>query len=78
MKRLRRITIWRLCCAGIALLSVATFTPLVIPPGQFEPMFAGLPFTLWVGIVVAMAMILLTLLGTYVHPSRDPEGPDRP
>ncbi len=59
---------WRLCCGAMVVLSVLTFTPLVIPAGRYEPMLAGVPLTLWAGIAIAVAMVALTLVGTYVHP----------
>lgn len=69
--------LWRLCCCGMGLLAIASFTPLVIPTGRVDPMLAGLPLTLWAGILVAAAMVLLTLIGTWVHPGRNPEELDR-
>ena len=62
---------WRLCCLAVAVLSVITFTPLVIPEGRYEPMLAGVPLTLWAGIAIAVAMVALTLVGTYVHPDEE-------
>jgi hypothetical protein len=59
---------WRLCCVGAIVCSLFTFTPLVIPAGQHTPMLLGLPFTLWSGIGVAFALVLLTLAGARVHP----------
>ncbi len=65
--------LWRLCCAGAILLSVITFTPLVIRPGQIEPRLFGLPHTLWAGMLVAFGLVLLTLVGSLVHPARHEE-----
>jgi len=59
---------WRLCCLAVAVLSVVTFTPLVIPAGRYEPMLGGVPLTLWAGIGVAVALVVLTFIGTRVHP----------
>ena len=59
---------WRLCCLAVAVLSVLTFTPLVIPPGRYEPMLGGVPLTLWAGIGIAVALVALTFVGTRVHP----------
>ncbi len=55
-QRWRRRAVW---AAGAA-LAAATFTPLFIPPGRIEPRFAGMPYTLWAGIVVAMLFVGLT------------------
>ena len=54
----------------MVLVTVAGFSPLVIPPNRFEPILAGIPLTLWAGVLVALAMILLTVVGAYVHPGR--------
>ena len=64
---------WRLCCTGVVLLSAASFSPLAIPAGRFEPMLAGLPLTLWAGLLIAFAIVALTCLGARVHPSRGPD-----
>ncbi len=64
----KRTLYWRLCCFAMVVLSVITFTPLVTPMGRYEPMLGGVPLTLWAGIGVAVAMVALTLVGTYVHP----------
>lgn len=77
VRQVRGILLWRLCCAGMVLLAIATFTPLVIPAGGHEPMLAGIPRTLWAGVLVSLAMVLLALIGAWVHPSRDKDGSDR-
>ncbi len=59
---------WRLCCGAAAVLSVLAFTPLVIPPGRYQPMLAGMPLTLWAGIGIACALVALTYVGARVHP----------
>lgn len=61
-------TLWRLCYGSAFLLSALTFTPLVIPLGTHEPMVFGVPYTLWVGIVVAIALVGLTAIATRVYP----------
>jgi len=64
-------TLWNVCLAGAAALSVLTFTPLVIPPGEFRPMLGGIPLTLWTGIVIAFLFIALTYLAGRVHPEME-------
>lgn len=59
---------WRLVCGAAALVSVLAFTPLVIPPGRYAPMLAGVPLTLWAGIGIACALVALTYVGGRVHP----------
>ena len=67
---------WRLCCLKVVMLSALAFTPLVIPAGQYEPMLAGVPLTLWAGIGIAVALVALTWIGTRVHPDNEPTAHD--
>ena len=69
---------WRLCCLSTLLLSAAAFTPLAIPAGRFEPMLGGLPLTLWVGVLIALAIVVLTYIGARVHPGADARNRDQP
>ena len=52
------------------LLSVLTFTPLVMPYGKHLPSFLHLPYTLWTGILVAILLVCLTWLTVRWHPGR--------
>ncbi|UZR98740.1 hypothetical protein [Chondrinema litorale] len=45
-----------------------TFTTVVIPPGTFVPSILGMPYTLWLGIVVSIILVLLTYFATRFHP----------
>ena len=76
MKRSTRRLYWRLCCLVFVALSILSFTPLVIPPGITEPLFGNLPRTLWTGILIAFAMLILTLVGVFVHPDGAPRSED--
>ncbi len=57
-----------MCCAAMVVLSIVTFTPLVIPEGKMEPTLLGLPLTLWAGAAIAFTMVLLTVIGALLHP----------
>ena len=63
-----RVTRWRLCMLAVLILSVISFTPLVIPMGEYRPMLAGIPITLWAGGLVAFALVALTYLAGLLHP----------
>ncbi|NQV35397.1 MAG: hypothetical protein HQ515_22070 [Phycisphaeraceae bacterium] len=67
---------WTLCIVGIVTLCVLSFTPLVIPAHESTPMFLGVPRTLWLGILVYVAMVVLTWIGTRVHPEADKDTGD--
>lgn len=64
---------WKLCCAGAILLAVLTLTPLVIPAGVATPLLGGVPRTLWAGILIAIAFVVLTFIGSRVHPAMNTE-----
>ncbi len=63
----KRPLYWRLCYLGVVVLCVLTFTPLVIPSGRFMPLVAGMPRTLWAGILIYIGLVLLTFIGTRIY-----------
>lgn len=76
MKKNWKPIIWRLCCLSVAALSILSFTPVVIPSGIIEPTIGNLPRTLWSGIIIAFAILALTLVGMFVHPDGFPHPAD--
>jgi sterol desaturase/sphingolipid hydroxylase (fatty acid hydroxylase superfamily) len=62
---------WKATCIAAIILATVTFTPLVIPYNQLQPMLGNLPYTLWVGILIYLAMVVLTFIGTRVYPDND-------
>jgi len=65
MKNTKRI--WTIVRIAIFVISVLIFTPLVIPKGVYTPELFGMPYTLWVGIVIYFAFISLIIIGVSVH-----------
>lgn len=63
--------IWNLCKVGVVIITALTFTPLVTPSGGHEPTLIGMPYTLWMTIVVTLILLGLTWIGTAVHPGRN-------
>ncbi len=61
---------WKLCCLIAIILAALTFTPIITPAGRFTPMLFGMPYTLWTGILLAIALVTLTFIGTRVHPAK--------
>ena len=57
-----------MCCGVMVVLSIVTFTPLVIPEGKIEPSLWGIPLTLWAGAAIALIMVLLTAIAALLHP----------
>ena len=62
---------WKICVALAITFSALTFTPLVIPAGRFQPELFGVPYTLWVSFLLTVLLVLLTYIGTRVHPGRN-------
>ena len=62
---MKKKLIWKLCIVGFFILSAITFSPIVIPYGVIKPILFGFPRTLWMGILISIMFILLTLLGAY-------------
>ena len=52
------------------LLSIITFTPLVMPYGKHTPYLFHLPYTLWVGLIVSLVFVLLTWIAVLIHPGK--------
>ncbi len=68
MDTARKKKYWKWCCLAAILLSIVAFTPLVIPAGVYKPMLFGIPYTLWTGFLVTVALVTITFIGTRVHP----------
>lgn len=58
---------WYTIVALMFLLFLIEYSPLVIPSGQFKPMFLGLPFSLWLGIIGAALGVFLTYLASKIY-----------
>ena len=59
--------IWDIVRICLVITSILVFTPLIIPPGKSTPELFGLPYTLWVGILVYIIFITLIIIGISVH-----------
>jgi hypothetical protein len=46
-------------CMALA-LTIAVFTPFLTPKGVYRPMLLGLPYTLWMGVLVTIIFVILT------------------
>lgn len=64
-------TAWHILIVCAFLLTIITFTPLVIPEGVYQPELFGMPYTLWLSILVTIGYVVLTFIGTKVHPGND-------
>lgn len=64
---------WTICIIAVITLTVIGYTPLMIPGGVYKPMILGIPYSLWLSFVITVALVILTYLGSKVHPGRDGE-----
>ncbi len=53
---------WTIYGVVVLILSVISFTPLVIPYGVAEPYFLGLPRTLWAGLLISLSIYVILVL----------------
>lgn len=66
---------WKICIAIFTILSIISFTPLVLPQEVYKPEILGIPYTLWTSFLITLAFVLLTYVGTRLHPgNKDMEG----
>ena len=65
MKNKKRI--WTIVRIALIVLSILVFTPVVIPKGVYTPELFGMPYTLWVGMVIYFSFLILILIGVSVH-----------
>ncbi len=69
----RKTRYWRICTALVVLLVIITYTPLIIPGGVYKPMVLGIPYSLWTSFLITAALVLITYVGSKVHPGKDEE-----
>lgn len=65
---------WRLCVVLVLVLTVLAYTPLMIPNGVYTPMILGIPYTLWTSFLITVVLVILTYIGSKVHPGGDEGG----
>lgn len=72
-KSQRKFIKWRISIIVVIVLTALGLSPLVIPSGVFKPSFIGMPYTLWMGILVCICLVLMTFIGSKVHPGNNNE-----
>ena len=69
-----RIVFWRACCGAGVVLAILTFTPIVLD-GASKRIFE-VPYTLLMGIFIALGFIVLTIIGSQFYPKHQDGGDD--
>ena len=67
---------WNLCMVLVMVLMVLAYTPLMLPNGVYKPMILGIPYTLWTSFLITVLLVLITYIGSKVHPGSDEGGED--
>ena len=65
--------IWRSCVIAVMVIIVIILSPLVSKSGKTFPFLFGLPYTLWLSILLTFLLVVLTYIGGLVIP-KDEEG----
>ncbi len=69
MKREKRY--WIICVILVVGLIILAYTPLMLPNGVYKPTILGLPYSLWTSFLITVALVVLTYIGSKVHPGSD-------
>ena len=64
---------WKICCFAAVILCIITYTPLIIPQGVSKPMLGGVPYSLWTSFIITVLLVVITFIGTRVHPGMQNE-----
>jgi len=63
--------IWKLLRVLFVITILLTFTPVITPRGKIHPELFGMPYTLWISILQSVLLVVLTFIGTRVHPFKE-------
>lgn len=73
MNKQRNKLYWKICIASVLVIVVLGYTPLMLPEGKYQPMLLGIPFTLALGFLATVLLVVFTYIGAKVHPGSDGE-----
>ena len=59
---------WILTVSAAFLVVIISFTPVVVPKNTYQPQLFGMPYSLWMGLLVTILLVVLTYIATRVHP----------
>ncbi len=67
MKTNKKKNIWYVILASALVLTIITFTPLILSPGKINPTLFSLPYTLWSSMAITILLVILTFLASRVQ-----------
>jgi hypothetical protein len=70
----RKKTYWGICVSLVLIITILGYTPVMIPKGIYQPVVLGIPYSLWLSFLLTAVLVILTYIGSRVHPGTDNEG----
>jgi hypothetical protein len=67
--------IWLVIRIIFVFISLFSFSSFVIPQNVYTPTLGGIPYTLWVGILISISLLILIVIASKFLPS-DEKGDD--
>ncbi len=61
--------IWLVIRVVFVFISLFSFSSFVIPQNVYAPMLSGIPYTLWVGILISISLLILIIIASKFLPS---------
>ena len=61
------LKLWRWLIVLVCIIGLIEYSPLIIPAGKYEPALFGIPFSLWLGMIFTILVVLLTYLGSKIY-----------
>jgi multidrug efflux pump subunit AcrB len=57
----------KICIAAALAISVLAFSPLVLAKGRINPKYFGMPYVLWMSMLISALLVVLTWLAGRFH-----------
>ncbi|MDR7131351.1 heme/copper-type cytochrome/quinol oxidase subunit 4 [Algoriphagus sp. 4150] len=63
---------WKILVLAVILMTVGAFL-FLFKENKLEPTLAGIPFIFWTGLLITVAVVFATFLGSKFFPFEDPK-----
>ncbi len=63
----KRVLYWRITALIAVILIVLMFTLIILLPEKVKPQLFSMPFTLWLGILITIVLVILTYIGGRIY-----------
>lgn len=68
---MNKVLAWRTIKITWVLLSILSFTPIVLSPSNYTPFVIGMPYSLGMGIIISGIFLILAVIGSVVAPKTE-------